>query len=180
MKTRAEIESLAKAVRYDANQVSIPIDPLVIAESMGCRVVEKDFSNDLSGVLVRKGTNVYIAVSTSDGPLRRRFTVAHECGHLALKHAGEIFIDKQVINRRDGNSSLAIDEQEIEANQFAASLLMPREEVVEHLNQLHKSYKQRNILVELMAGRFRVSKPAMEYRLVNLGLIASPDEDYSA
>lgn len=177
MRSRAEIESLAKTIRHAADEKSIPVDPIAVAEHLGCRVAVKEFSDDLSGVLVRKGDAVFIAVSSTDGPLRRRFTVAHECGHLALEHSGEIFIDKQVINRRDGNSSLAIDEQEIEANQFAASLLMPREEVVEHLNQLHQSYKLRQVLVELMAGRFRVSKPAMEYRLVNLGLIASPDEE---
>lgn len=178
MTSRVAIEELATSIRYAAGETSIPIDPTRIAQHLGVRVVVKDFSEELSGVLIRKGNASTIAVSASDGPLRRRFTVAHECGHLALGHQGEIFIDKQVINRRDGNSSLAIDDQEIEANQFAASLLMPRDEIVAHLDRLHQSYRLRAVLIELMAGTFRVSKPAMEYRLVNLGLIASPDDTF--
>lgn len=177
MKPRAVIEERARLVRIDAGQVSIPVSPVAVAESLGARVVEKAFTDEMSGVLVRKGASITIAVSASDGPLRQRFTVAHECGHLALEHAGELFIDKQVVNRRDSNSSLAIDDQEIEANQFAASLLMPRDEVVSHLDRLHRTNKTRSVLVELMAKQFRVSKPAMEYRLVNLGLLGSPSDD---
>lgn len=178
MKSRAAIEDHANTTRNAAREISIPVDPTKVAQHLGVSVVVKDFSEDLSGVLVRRGGAATIAVSASDGPLRRRFTIAHECGHLALGHQGEIFIDKQVVNRRDGNSSLAIDDQEIEANQFAASLLMPREEVLSYLDRLHQSYKLRSVLIELMANAFRVSKPAMEYRLVNLGLIASPDDTF--
>lgn len=159
-----------------AGEISVPIDPSKVALYLGARVVEKDFSEDLSGVLMRKGESATIAVSRSDGPLRQRFTIAHECGHLSLKHKGEVFIDKQVVNRRDANSSLAIDDQEIEANQFAASLLMPRDKVVQYLDQLLNVHKSRSVLIELSANKFRVSKPAMEFRLVNLGLIASPDD----
>lgn len=176
MRSRAAIEDLASSVRYAAGETHIPVDPSAVAAHLGARVTVEDFSDDLSGVLIRKGPSATIAVSTSDGPLRRRFTIAHECGHLALEHRGEIFVDKQVVNRRDGNSSLAIDHQEIEANQFAASLLMPRDEVVAHLDLLLQSHRDRSVLIDLMASTFRVSKAAMEYRLVNLGLIASPDD----
>jgi Zn-dependent peptidase ImmA (M78 family) len=178
MKTRAAIESLANEIRTDAGQVSIPVDPHQVAKSLKCIVVVENFSDELSGILLRKPTGNTIAVSASDGPLRRRFTIAHECGHLALGHAGEVFIDKQVVNRRDGNSSLAIDNQEIEANQFAASLLMPRDEVVRHLDVFLHTNRNRHVLIERMAAAFKVSRPAMEYRLVNLGLIVSPDDEY--
>lgn len=95
---------------------------------------------------------------------------------MALGHEGEVFVDKAILNKRDNNSSLAVNEQEIQANQFAASLLMPREEVVRHMEQLLRSYNSHSVLVELMAAIFRVSKSAMEIRLVNLGL-TSPDDD---
>ena len=169
-------QSPRRIVRQDAGQQLIPVDPIEIAAFLSVAVVRKDFSEDISGVLVRKGSGATIAVSASDGPLRQRFTVAHEIGHLFLEHKGEVFIDKQVVNRRDGNSSLAIDEQEIEANQFAASLLMPRDKIVEHLDGLSRVLKSRSILIELIARKFEVSKPAMEYRLVNLGLLAPPGD----
>jgi Zn-dependent peptidase ImmA (M78 family) len=178
MKTRASIENLANEIRIAAGQESIPVDPFQIAKSLGCKVVVENFSDELSGILLRKASGNTIAVSASDGPQRRRFTIAHECGHLALEHAGEVFIDKQVVNRRDSNSSLAIDNQEIEANQFAASLLMPRDEVVSFLDNLLLTNRNRHSIIESMASAFKVSRPAMEYRLVNLGLIASPDDEY--
>jgi Zn-dependent peptidase ImmA (M78 family) len=143
---------------------------------LGARVLVEGFSDDLSGVLIRKGETCTIAVNCSHSPLRRRFTIAHECGHLALQHEGEVFVDKHILNRRDSNSSLAVDEQEIQANQFAASLLMPRDEVVRYMDRLLQSYRSHAVLVELMASAFKVSKSAMEIRLVNLGL-TSPDED---
>lgn len=87
-----------------------------------------------------------------------------------------MFVDKAILNKRDSNSSLAVNEQEIQANQFAASLLMPREEVVRHMEHFLRSYSSHAVLVEVMASTFRVSKSAMEIRLVNLGL-TSPDDD---
>lgn len=177
MRSRRSIEQAAHEVRVAASQIRVPVDPVAIAEHLGCAVVFKDFSGDLSGVLVRNDGAVTIAINHADSLLRQRFTIAHECGHLALAHEGQIFIDKQVVNRRDNTSSLAIDEREIEANQFAASLLMPRDEVVEHLDRLLHSCRNRAMLVEQLAGKFRVSRPAMEFRLVNLGLLGSPDDE---
>ncbi|HVZ42517.1 MAG TPA: ImmA/IrrE family metallo-endopeptidase [Ramlibacter sp.] len=175
--TRQEIERIATETRIASGEDSIPVNVKVVAEHLGARVVEEGFSDDLSGVLLRKGGNCTIAVNFAHSPLRRRFTIAHECGHLVLEHKGEVFIDKHVLNRRDGNSSLAVNEQEIQANQFAASLLMPREEVVRHMDELLRTYRSHGMLVDLMASRFKVSKSAMEIRLVNLGLTSPKDDD---
>lgn len=175
--SRAEIERLANEVRGDCGQLTIPIDVEQVAKHLGARVLVEGFSDDLSGVLIRrKGEAATIAVNCSQSPLRRRFTIAHECGHMVLDHEGEVFVDKAILNRRDSNSSLAVNEQEVQANQFAASLLMPREEVVRHMEHLLRSYSSYSVLVELMANTFRVSRSAMEIRLVNLGL-TSPDDD---
>jgi|ERR1035437_735745 Zn-dependent peptidase ImmA (M78 family) len=176
MRSRADIEALANEANNSAGQVDVPIDPGAVATYLNLKVVKSNFSEDLSGVLIRKGNSGTIAINESHSPSRQRFTVAHECGHQALGHKGEFFVDKQVINRRDGNSSLAIDEQEIEANQFAASLLMPREHILTLLDYFQETHKSRGVLIEMMAGRFHVSRSAMEYRLMNLGLIAASDD----
>jgi Zn-dependent peptidase ImmA (M78 family) len=177
MKTRSSIEQKAAELRNAAGARSIPVDPVVIAEYLGCRVVAEHFSDDLSGVLIRKDGAATIAVNVGDSLLRKRFTVAHECGHMALGHEGDLFVDKQVVNRRNPTSSLAIDDREIEANQFAASLLMPRDEVVSHLDHISRSCRNRSMLVEQLASTFKVSRQAMEIRLVNLGLLGSPGDD---
>lgn len=176
--SRREIERLADELRGDCGAFAIPINVEAVAKHLGAQVHVGAFSDDLSGVLLRrKGQTPTIAVNGSQSPLRRRFTIAHECGHLALEHEGEVFVDKAVLNMRNSASSLAVSEQEIQANQFAASLLMPRAEVVRHMEHFLRSYNSHAVLVEVMASTFRVSKSAMQIRLVNLGL-TSPDDDY--
>lgn len=177
MRTRSVIEREAADARARAGQLRIPVDPAAVAQAHSAEVIWENFTDELSGVLIRRDGSNTIAVNQRDSVVRKRFTIAHECGHLILSHKGEVFVDKQVVNRRSATSSLAIDEQEIEANQFAASLLMPREDVVSHLDQLSKSCRLLPTVIELMAKSFGVSKKAMEYRLVNLGLIASPDDE---
>lgn len=176
--SRREIERLASELREQCGEIAVPINVESVAKHLGAQVHVDAFSDDLSGVLIRrKGQTPTIAVNGSQSPLRRRFTIAHECGHLALDHEGEVFVDKAVLNRRDNTSSLAVSEQEVQANQFAASLLMPREEVVRYMEHFLRSYSSHPVLVEVMASTFRVSKSAMAVRLVNLGL-TSPDDDH--
>lgn len=177
MRARQDIENEATKARAESGQLGIPVDPDAVARHFGVSVVQKDFTDDVSGVLVRDAQASTIAVNESHSSVRKRFTVAHECGHYFLGHHGTVFIDKQSVNRRDARSALAIDAQEIEANQFAASLLMPSNEVVEHLNVLQASCRQRGVLLMHLASKFAVSKKAMEYRLVNLGLLSPPDDD---
>jgi Zn-dependent peptidase ImmA (M78 family) len=63
------------------------------------------------------------------------------------------------------------DEQETEANQFAASLLMPEDSVKARAIQFHPPVGQpRGYLASRLAGEFLVSKEAMAYRLATLGL----------
>lgn len=63
------------------------------------------------------------------------------------------------------------DKQETEANQFAASLLMPEDTVRARAVQFHPPVCQpRGYLASRLAGEFLVSKEAMAYRLATLGL----------
>ncbi len=63
------------------------------------------------------------------------------------------------------------DEQETEANQFAAILLMPEDAVRERAAHFYPPVGQpRGYLTSCLAGEFLVSKEAMAYRLATLGL----------
>ncbi|MDQ9172059.1 ImmA/IrrE family metallo-endopeptidase [Oxalobacteraceae bacterium R-40] len=168
------IEEKATATLEQLNLTSIPIDPASVAARLGLSVRFESFSDDLSGVLMRKPEGSIVAVNSRHGVARQRFTIAHEIGHHVLQHKGDLFIDQTVLNRRDGRSSYAIDSQEIEANAFAAALLMPRQQVTNELIALMNSsmIEQKNLAREL-ANRFQVSEQAMSFRLVNLGLITS-------
>src|SRR5690606_41586935 len=68
-------------------------------------------------------------VNVEDAPVRQRFTIAHEIGHIKL-HAGDSVIDYR------GNLTGFVDGKEAEANRFAArseehtSELQSREKLV--------------------------------------------------
>lgn len=153
---------------------STPIDPFDIARRLGVTVRRESFVGNLSGVLIRKhGTTPVIAINAGDSQRRQRFTVAHELGHLVLNHKGDLFVDHTILNRRDSRSSTALDPQEIEANSFAAELLMPADLVLLKAHSLLAgipSVSQRELL-PLLSTHFGVSDQAMTYRLMNLGFL---------
>jgi len=54
------------------------------------------------------------------------FTIAHEIGHFILHHGeSDLFIDTTYVAFRDSESTKGENRAEIQANQFAAALLMP-------------------------------------------------------
>jgi len=158
--------------QFQIRKHPVPVEQ--IAQKLGARVVFEAFDSrdNLSGVLLKENGNVTIAVNSSDPSTRQRFTIAHECGHLVLKHKGDMFVDQTIRLHRDDNSGSAVDRLEIEANGFAAELLMPSSWV---LKEFEKRLKGSSLKVESvvrdLARSFDVSPKAMEYRLANLGLV---------
>ena len=54
---------------------------------------------------------------------RARYTIAHEIGHIALRHQGVHF--RGVINDRDKKFAARVQREEREAERFAAAFLAP-------------------------------------------------------
>ncbi len=155
-----------------------PIDIEQAARAHNVVVKYELFDEDLSGVLVKERGQVVIGVNARHAVARQRFTVAHELGHFFLKHAGEVFVDKTLrheatVIRRDGKSSLGVHGDEVEANQFAAELLMPRKLISEQVSKrlAKKVHITPEEIVADLAGVFKVSAQAMEIRLTNLGYL---------
>ena len=153
---------------------SPPVDVHGIARSLGLRVVYEDLGSDISGVLVSRDGAASIAVKKSDKEPRKRFTVAHEIGHYYLRHHIQrnelVHADehRQVIYR-SAKASEGLDQMEVQANQFAASLLMPTRLVREHVERRPKPMGDSD--VEELAEAFNVSVQAMTIRLTTLGLL---------
>lgn len=161
-------------------QAGIRKAPIVVEEILmrfGIRVRSEPFDGDISGMLYRDadGKRAVIGVNANHSSHRQRFTIAHELGHYLLHRGRPMIVDKTVrVNRRDRTSSMATDREEIEANAFAAELLMPRNLVDRHSRKLLRQHAaiSDEALVDKMADAFDVSAQAMEYRLVNLGLLS--------
>ena len=85
------------------------------------------------------------------------------------------------IGLRTEVSSLAIDDKEIEANQFAAELLMPAAWVLRDARDLHIDFEHDDEAINDLADKYEVSVRAMTIRLSALGaferLIASTSDD---
>jgi Zn-dependent peptidase ImmA (M78 family) len=117
-----------------------------------------------------------IVVNSTESPLRQRFTVAHELGHFVLGHRQRLYVNSTIsVNFRDSSSGLATKREEVEANQFAAALLMPDDLVDAKVNELlgQDSALGDEELAIRLARNFQVSSLAMQYRLVNLGYVGA-------
>jgi len=151
---------------------SAPVDVRRIAEGEGAVVASEQLERTISGLLLREGDARLIAVNSSHALRRQRFTIAHELGHMVLHPGKQYLVDSTVrVNFRDQLSSLASDTEEIQANAFAAELLMPRDLVLRHVARLRASQVGNpDRVVETLADQFDVSTEAMGYRLINLGV----------
>lgn len=143
---------------------TLPVDPIAIAKKLDIEVGKfaNDELGDISGLVARNDGKVTIHVSPSDATVRQRFTIAHELGHFALGHLrDEPHFRDTSREFMTGNS----DPLEIDANRFAAQLLMPGDAVRERVRQMDKPD------VRKLAREFAVSEAAMRFRLINLGII---------
>ena len=168
---RYQGEALAEACGFKKP----PIDVDQVAKRLGLKVVHLDLGDDVSGLLISKGDSTVIAVQKSDPPNRRRFTVAHEIAHFHLKHqfklGDHVHVDRgHLVTPRNSRSSTGEDLKEIEANQFAACLLIPSKLLQERINSL-KVKSLRDDQITKLAGEFTVSEQAMTIRLSSLGFL---------
>ncbi|MBI5434909.1 MAG: ImmA/IrrE family metallo-endopeptidase [Planctomycetes bacterium] len=144
----------------------VPVDRL--AKLAGAEVRTGPLPPDLSGFLLRQGGKPIVGVNSTHAPVRQRFTIAHELGHLSL-HPDKSYVDRGfAIYFRDDKSASAEDRAEIQANQFAADLLMPRRMLEAALKGWTVDIED-EVTLRRIAERFDVSTQALTYRLINLG-----------
>lgn len=158
----------ASELIHSAKIVQPPVPVEKLAEREGATVRYEPFEGRLSGMLYRSAEGSIIGVNSLHAAVRQRFSIAHEVGHLLL-HEPQLQIDEHAfIAFRDPESSKASDPAEIEANQFAAALLMPEDLLAKSLGALGDNPDVEDAIRSL-AQTFEVSQEAMTIRLKNLG-----------
>jgi len=167
-KTAAEAAQLLE--RHGVTAPPVPVRKL--AELERVKVVGRPFEGNVSGMLVRKGDQAIIGVNRLHAETRQRFTIAHELGHYLLHPHKKKVVDEVRRDFRDDVASLGIERSEIDANAFAAELLMPQAFVTQvHADLIDEGEEpETDQFVSHLADRFEVSRDAMSYRLYNLGL----------
>lgn len=175
---RPAIEAKTKTILQENGAYSLPIPVESVAYRLGLDVRPAPLGDDISGLLVIENGQGTIGYNLAHPEVRQRFTIAHELGHYVLHQAAQpLFIDKRyrssAIYYRDGLTSTGENPLEIEANAFAAALLMPEDLVSAEVAKLELDWGDEEALSAL-AKRFKVSTQAMAYRLVKLGILADP------
>ncbi len=168
----AKIDPYARARQVlDKQSIkSFPVPVERIAKALGAQIRFAPLDDELSGMVYVKDGVPIIGVNSLHHPNRQRFTIAHEIGHMELHLemiTSSVHVDKKFIGlMRDSNSSTGNEEIEIQANQFAAELLMPQKLIEEELEGKQFDIDDDGPIEEL-AKKFRVSKQALLYRIGN-------------
>lgn len=163
---RQEAQRLLR--EHSVSAAPVPVEKL--ARALGAIVQFGIFDDELSGFVYVKDGVPMIGVNEGHHQNRQRFTIAHEIGHLILHkdRIGEsVHVDKQYpVLRRDQNSATGVESMEIEANAFAAELLMPEALLKDEANVPIDIDDEGRITI--LAKRFKVSPAAMRNRLLGL------------
>lgn len=168
---KSEVDSLLKKYQL----TSPPINVEKIIHDMGIELQKEDLG-EISGLLFRENSKVIIGANKTHAATRQRFTIAHELGHFLLHGNNQLFVDKVfAIKLRDHHSSEAVSTEEIEANAFAAELLMPAAMILREIQHVSGILDfvgdDLDVLIRKLASKFKVSQQAMTIRLMNLGVI---------
>lgn len=165
------IANRAQALLLEYQIAAPPVPVERIAKKLGAQLRFSPLDDELSGMIYVKEGTPLIGVNALHHPNRQRFTIAHECGHLLLHRAQitkEVHVDKAFpMLMRDSISATGINEIEIEANHFAAELLMPESLLAKALADVPFDIDD-DSAVSGLARSFKVSPSAMRFRLGNL------------
>lgn len=157
-------QKLLKA--HNVRSAPIPVDK--IAKAIGVQLKFSPLDEELSGMVFIKDGTPIIGVNSLHHPNRQRFTIAHELGHLVMHRdilSNEVHVDKQFrILMRDAAAAAGTDTIEIEANKFAAELLLPGFLIDQILTMNSFDIDDQEPLAKL-AKKFRVSKQTLEYKI---------------
>jgi Zn-dependent peptidase ImmA (M78 family) len=153
---------------YNQYASSTPFDVISFAQDLGIEVLESDQLEKTTRGYIKEFSNnkVVICVNKNNYFNRKRFTIAHELGHYFL-HRGKL--KNTIIEAEDYQDNAmyhdeTLNQEEKEANNFGATILMPKEQFI-------KLWNMDNYPVEMMAKDFLVSELAIYTRAKFLGLI---------
>jgi Zn-dependent peptidase ImmA (M78 family) len=169
----ARIEQLADSLLREARiyEPPVPIDDIVRGQGIVIRPMDL---KEISGLVVRDGTRTVISVNSAHSLTRKRFTVAHELAHALLHEGEEVRYDKDFrVDFRSGASSAGTDVVEMEANFFAASILMPWRFLEADPLLAGLDFEDAEAAIKPLAARYKVSPHAMSIRLGNMSARAA-------
>jgi Zn-dependent peptidase ImmA (M78 family) len=167
MPNKEKPEEAAARVLKDYGVKAAPVPVEKIAKSLGAELRYSPLDDELSGMVYIKDGADIIGVNSLHHINRQRFTIAHEIGHLTLHRehmSSAVHVDK--IFQRGILATLGSDQFEIEANRFAAALLIPDEFLKNEVSDERFDIDDDRPM-DRLAKLFKVSRQMLEYRIQN-------------
>ena len=149
---RARARKVLQDYRY--TRPPIPVEEIAMAE--GLPIVRVSDWDDRVSAYLDHGA-MTIAVNDRHHPLRRRFSIAHELGHFFLGNSLEQAYEEEIDLEQEQR------EDEVEANEFASELLVPRAMLMGDFARVKDAAR--------LADLYQVSEHAMWVCLLKGGLI---------
>ena len=155
----ADLDSIRKQAKEEGyvDGYKLDVEKFIKDKYRNIKILKVVLASDVSGKLEYKDGYWMMSVNKLHPDVRQRYTLGHELGHY-LNHRDSVkSFEDTVFFRNNQKSSM-----EYMADQFAARLLMPENDVNELVSRGVKTVKE-------MASKFGVSLEAMKYRLEQLG-----------
>lgn len=163
--SRSQVE--AARIRADLGLGSGYVDVFDIARRLGAEIYFHPFGDDgVEGAYKLVDGLAFILINADRPLVRRRFSVAHEIGHMRLGGT-----DSGVVE--SAGSMYANDPEERNANRFAAYLLMDPDGVVAKLDGIDEPIGR----IAAVATEFVVSPMAATIHLAELGFVSMAVKD---
>lgn len=147
------------------DNIPLPINVWDIAEKLGIVAMSGKIADEnVSAVLYRKDASkpFRTVINSDESHIRRRLILAHVIGHYIQLYQNLPNKTAGIVDYRDSFSSMQTTPREVEANHFALSLLMPKQQLLEKWG-----YGE---LYEDIADDFNVSRGVLGARLKMLEL----------
>lgn len=181
--TQLKIQTIVNALRSEYPSMSLEsiIEDIEISiELLGINILYSDLSdlerngNKVSGFArVNKNTGrPEIVINGNEPKFRRRFTMAHELGHIFLhwKWLPGRKIDHhlaEITYRADINYTQTEKAREWQANEFASELLLPLDEV----KNLKSQYPNMSLMRNALADQYKVSPQVAKIQMEKANVV---------
>jgi Zn-dependent peptidase ImmA (M78 family) len=168
---RQHISELAESLRRSL-KLGVPVNVDVAVGRLEGNIADSAALPEGVSAQIRKvGNSFTIAIDRNSNRNRRRFSIAHELGHLFL-HMGFLIDPSKWERTREFEDSVysrfGFSLEESEANEFAACFLMPSED---YLRALMRTSGRVEARVNFVAKQFEVSPKSALWRGINLGVL---------
>lgn len=153
--------NMARKVIKDHKLSEVPTDLTKVFQKLGLKYIVLNDPEGIDGAIIEIENKPTIAYLNKAKPIpRQRFTLAHELGHIFLKHSKRDFYNAEE-SREFGDEEIDQSKppQEKEADAFASELLVPNDKLKQHEADMNN--------IDKLSSIFQVSKQATTIAVMN-------------